>query len=149
MPPGLKEIVQLFQGLPEADRREMLTAFAEQAGAHEPQEEEIFQVEEVRTDAECTDEVGIFLQVGQNSTVRFRVRLGPEVQTLTRALGAILCQGLEGVRVDEISGVSSEFIAEIVGGKLVRLRSQTVYYLLDRMKEAAGRYLEMVEIKDS
>ena len=49
---------------------------------------------------------------------------------------AILCRGLEGCTVDEVLDLPSDFVPQIVGGQLVRIRSQTVYYVLGRMKGA-------------
>jgi len=37
--------------------------------------------------------------------------------------------------------VPQDFVPKIVGGQLVRLRSQTVYYILTRMKSAAKVWL--------
>jgi cysteine desulfuration protein SufE len=37
--------------------------------------------------------------------------------------------------------VPQDFVPKIVGGQLVRLRSQTVYYILTRMKGAAKAWL--------
>ena len=98
-------------------------------------------VEDVRKDEECTDTVGIFLQIDADRRACFRVTLGPQVQTLTRALAAILCQGFEGAPPEEILAVPADFVPKIVGAQLVRLRSQTVYYLLNRMKSAVQQHL--------
>lgn len=140
-PSKLQEIVDLFEGLPESERREMLISFAENAALHEPKEGELFQVEDVRKDDECTDEVGIFLNINDDGGASFRVRLGPKVQTLTRAMTSVLCRGLEGSTPAEIQGVPQDFVPKIVGSELVRLRSQTVYYVLSRMKAAVSLYV--------
>ena len=50
---------------------------------------------------------------------------------------SILCRGLDGCSLEEILEVPSDFVPKIVGGELVRQRSQTVYYVLTRMKGAA------------
>jgi len=59
------------------------------------------------------------------------------VQTLTRALGVILCRGLNGSSLEAVQAIQEDFVPRIIGAELVRLRSQTVYYVLRRMKEAA------------
>ena len=71
----------------------------------------------------------------------FRILLGPQVQTLTKAMTAILCKGLEGCTPNEVLDVPADFVPKIVGGQLVRIRSQTVYYILTRMKSICRVYL--------
>lgn len=137
MPPGLQSLIELFAGLPEIERREMLINMAETAPLHEPKEGETFDLEDVRKDEECTDTVGVFLkQDPATGAVEFRVSLGPQVQTLTRAMTSILCQGLNGCPPEDIMDVPADFVPKIVGAELVRVRSQTVYYVLGRMKSA-------------
>jgi cysteine desulfuration protein SufE len=133
-PPALQEIVDLFESLPEDERRENLVHFADQAARHEPQPGETFVVEDERKDEECTDTVGVFLRMEPGRRARFRVRLGPHVQTLTRAMTAVLCKGLDGCTPEVVLDVPQDFVPKIVGGQLVRVRSQTVYYVLGRMK---------------
>jgi cysteine desulfuration protein SufE len=60
--------------------------------------------------------------------------LGPQVQTLTKAMTAILCKGLEGTTPKAVMDLESDFVPKIVGAQLVRVRSQTTYYILSRMK---------------
>jgi cysteine desulfuration protein SufE len=133
-PPVLQEIVDLFESLPEDERRENLILFADQAAGHEPRPGEVFTVEDERKDEECTDKVGVFLRVESGRRAHFRVRLGPHVQTLTRAMTAVLCKGLDGCTPEAVLEVPQDFVPKIVGGQLVRVRSQTVYYVLGRMK---------------
>jgi cysteine desulfuration protein SufE len=54
---------------------------------------------------------------------------------------AILCQGLDGATPEEVMEVPQDFVPKIVGGQLVRLRSQTVYYILTRMKSVCKVWL--------
>jgi cysteine desulfuration protein SufE len=68
--------------------------------------------------------------------------LGPEVQTLTRAMTSILCKGLDGATPQEILDLPSDFVTRIVGAELVRVRSQTTYYVLTRIKSICRVYLE-------
>jgi len=135
-PAPLQDLIDLFANLPETDRRETLINLAESAPLHAPREAETFDLEDVRKDEECTDTVGVHVKVGEGGTVSFRVSLGPQVQTLTRAMTSILCQGFEGADPREILEVPADFVPKIVGAELVRLRSQTVYYVLTRMKSA-------------
>ncbi len=139
-PAKLEEILTLFEGLPETERREMLISFAENAGQHAPRDGEVYDLEDVRKDDECTDEVGVYLNVDDHGGVHFRVQLGPKVQTLTRAMTSVLCRGLEGSTLEEVQSVPQDFVPRIVGAELVRLRSQTVYYVLTRMKAACALY---------
>ena len=141
-PLKLAAIVELFETLPEAERREGLISYAEQAGKYEPRDGETFAVEDVRKDEECTDTVGVFLQVDDDGRAHFRMTLGQHVETLTRAMTSILCRGLEGCSLEEVRALPGDFVPRIVGSQLVRIRSQTVYYVLTRMKEACQRYAE-------
>ena len=135
-PPKLQAVIDLFSGLPEAEKRENLIAYAGQAHSHEPKEGETFALEDIRKDEECTDTVGVFLRQDDAGRVRFRVTLGEKVQTLTKAMTSILCRGLDGCTAQEVMDLPSDFVPQIVGGQLVRIRSQTVYYVLTRMKLA-------------
>ena len=136
-PGGLDDIIELFEILPEVEKRETLIIYAEGSDKCAPVEGEEFELEDVRKDEECTDTVGIFLNHDAETGAHFRVSLGPQVQTLTRAMTSILCKGLDGCSLEEILEVPSDFVPKIVGGELVRQRSQTVYYVLTRMKGAA------------
>jgi cysteine desulfuration protein SufE len=140
-PPKLSEIISLFESLPDAEKRDMLIVFADSAANQVPRTGESFDLEDVRKDEECTDTVGIFLKVNSDRSSHFRVALGPQVQTLTKAMTSILCKGLEGVTPQELLDVPSDFVPKIVGAELVRQRSQTVYYILTRMKSAAKVWL--------
>ncbi len=136
-PPKLQQIVDLFEALPDLEKRETLITYADQAKSQGPREGETFDLEDVRKDEECTDTVGVFLKVNPDRTTHYRVTLGPQVQTLTKAMTSILCKGLEGRTIEEVLEVPADFVPKIVGADLVRQRSQTVYYILTRMKSAA------------
>src|SRR5690348_16483167 len=133
-PSKLNKIIDLFDHLPEDERRETLVSYADSARKQEPREGERFELVDVRKDAECTDTVGVYLHVGDEGKAHIRMTLGPEVQTLTRAMTAILCKGLEGSTPQEILDMPSDFVTRIIGAELVRVRSQTVYYVLTRIK---------------
>ncbi len=135
-PPKLAAIISLFESLAEAEKRENLVAYSEQSKKHEPKSGETFDLEDVRKDEECTDTVGVFLRLDAEQGAHFRITLGPQVQTLTKAMTSILCKGLDGLRPGDILDLPADFVPKIVGGQLVRIRSQTVYYLLTRMKSA-------------
>jgi cysteine desulfuration protein SufE len=135
-PPKLAAIIGLFESLPEEEKRENLIAYSEQAKKHEPRVGETFDLEDLRKDEECTDTVGVYLKLDAEQHAHFRVTLGPQVQTLTKAMTSILCKGLDGLRLDSILELPADFVPKIVGGNLVRIRSQTVYYILTRIKSA-------------
>lgn len=141
-PPKLQEIISLFESLPEDERRETLVLYADHASKQEPRPGGKFTLEDVRKDEECTDTVGVYLQVDDNGKAHFRMTLGPEVQTLTRAMTAILCKGLDGWSPQEILEMPSDFVTRIVGAELVRVRSQTTYYVLTRIKGICKVYLD-------
>ena len=136
-PPALEEIITLFETFDDAEKRENLIVYADQAELHAPREGETYVLEDVRKDEECTDTVGVFLLGDNDGRLTFRISLGPQVQTLTRAMTAILCEGLNGQTAATIHAIPADFVPRIVGGQLVRVRSQTVYYVLSRMKGAA------------
>ncbi len=141
-PLKLDKIINLFEMLPEVERRETLVSYADSAKNQEPREGEKFELEDVRKDEECADTVGVYLQVDEEGKAHFRMTLGPEVQTLTRAMAAILCKGLDGVTPQEVLDLPSDFVTRIVGAELVRVRSQTTYYILTRMKGICKVYLD-------
>jgi len=134
-PPNLSKIVDFFDALSGDEKRENLIAYADAAPACSPKAGERFDLEDVRKDEECTDTVGVFLRVDSATrAAHFRINLGPHVQTLTKAMTAILCKGLDGATPEQIMEVEQDFVPRIVGGQLVRVRSQTVYYILTRIK---------------
>ncbi|MBA2585745.1 MAG: Fe-S metabolism protein SufE [Chthoniobacterales bacterium] len=141
-PPKLESIIQLFEMLPEDERRETLVSYADNAKKQEPRAGETFNLEDIRKDEECADTVGVFLRVDAEGKAHLRMTLGPEVQTLTRAMTAILCKGLAGVSPNEIQELPSDFVTRIVGAELVRVRSQTIYYVLTRIKGICKVFLD-------
>src|SRR5438067_12653706 len=141
-PAKLNNIITLFESLPEDERRVTLVSYAENAKNQEPRESEKFDLVDVRKDEECTDKVGVYLHVDDQGKAHIRMTLGPEVQTLTRSMTAILCKGLEGSTPQQILDLPSDFITRIVGGELVRIRSQTVYYVLTRIKSICKVWLD-------
>ncbi|MFZ4764131.1 MAG: SufE family protein [Roseimicrobium sp.] len=141
-PIPLNELIELFENLPEQERRENLIVMSDAAKKQEPKEGELFDLEDVRKDEECTDTVGVYLRVGADDSAHFSVTLGPKVQTLTKAMTTILCRGLNGATMREVLEVPADFVPRIVGAELVRLRSQTVYYVLSRMKTAVKMLLD-------
>jgi len=141
-PAKLQKIIDLFEILPDDEKRENLILYADQSKNQGPAGGEAFDLEDVRKDEECTDTVGIFLKVNEDRTIHFRVTLGPQVQTLTKAMTTILCKGLDGSPIQEVLDLPADFVPKIVGAQLVRVRSQTVYYILTRMKSAVKVWLQ-------
>ena len=140
-PTRLNKIINLFESLPEDERRETLVSYADNAKNQGPREGEDFDLIDVRKDQECTDTVGVYLRVDEHGGAHIRMTLGPEVQTLTRSMTSILCKGLEGSTPQEILDLPSDFVRRIVGTELVRIRSQTVYYVLTRIKSICKVWL--------
>jgi cysteine desulfuration protein SufE len=141
-PTKLNKIISLFESLPEDERRETLVSYADNARRQEPREGEKFDLVDVRKDEECADTVGVYLQVDERGRAHIRMTLGPEVQTLTRSMTAILCKGLQDCTPQQILDVPSDFVTRIVGTELVRIRSQTIYYVLTRIKGICKVYLD-------
>jgi len=141
-PPNLAEIVEFFENLSDEEKRENLIAYADGAENCALKAGEYFDLEDMRKDEECTDTVGVFLRVDPKTrAAHFRINLGAQVQTLTRAMTAILCKGLDGATPEQVLEIPQDFVPKIVGGQLVRLRSQTVYYILTRMKSVVKVWL--------
>lgn len=141
-PPSLAAIIDLFAAFSDDEKRENLVAYADTAPACAPRAGEHFDLEDVRKDEECTDTVGVFLRVDPATRrAHFRIRLGEQVQTLTKAMTAILCKGFEGATPEQVMEAPPDFVPTLVGGYLVRVRSQTVYYILTRMKSACRVWL--------
>ena len=134
-PEKLTELIHFFESLQENERRENLMLFANNAEKWMPEEQVNYCIKDIRKDEHCTDEVGIFVLSDKNE-ISFRVSLGEKVQTLTRAISSILCEVIEKQDKNTIRAINRNDISRIVGHELVRLRSQTVYYILDRMQEA-------------
>jgi len=147
-PAALEKIVGLLSSLPEEERREVLINYSEQASRHAPKPDEHFDLVDIRKDEECTDTVGIFLRVDETGCAHFRVTLGPQVQTLTKALTTILCKAFEGVPPAQVLETPADFVPKLVGAELVRARSQTVYYLLSRMKSACKVWMNRQRAQD-
>ena len=138
-PEPLQEIIDHFEGLPEQERRENLMSFSQSAGSCEPGDGESFDVKDDRKDRECTDRVGVFVRIDSQEETHIRISLGPNVQTLTRAMTAILCRGLSGQSPNTILKLPPDFVPRIIGEELIRMRARTVYYILDRIKEAVRK----------
>jgi cysteine desulfuration protein SufE len=136
IPAALQDIIDFFEPLPEAERRENLIHYAESSAAQVRKPGLIYDLEEVRKDQECSDTVGVFVYLDGEGCVHFAIELGPKIQTLTRAMTTILCRGLNGSLPLEILEMKADFVPRIVGADLVRLRSQTIYYILGRMQTA-------------
>src|SRR5207302_5937192 len=114
-PDKLNKIIDLFEMLPEDERRETLVSYADNAKKQEPREGEEFNLVDVRKDEECMDTVGVYLHVDEKGKAQIRMTLGPEVQTLTRAMTAILCKGLEGCTPQDSRGRPRDFVTGLVG----------------------------------
>src|SRR5215831_14203611 len=148
MYPGkLSKIINLFESLPDDERRETIVSYADSAKRQEPRKDENFDLVDVRKDEECADTVGVYLQVDDQGKAHIRMTLGPEVQTLTRAMASILCKGLDGSTPQEILDLPQDFVTKIVGADLVRVRSQTTYYVLSRIKGICKVYLDRQRAK--
>ncbi len=142
LPPTLAEIVTFFDGLTEVQRRDALLSYAAEAPRHAPCEEETYVAVDDREHPGCVDTVILCMAVTPTGGIRLRAGLGPEVQTLTRALVAILCRGLEGCPLQAVANLPDDFIPAIVGEQLMRSRARSVYHVLRRLRESASGLLE-------
>jgi cysteine desulfuration protein SufE len=84
----------------------------------------------------------VFVRLESGEKLHFAIELGPKVQTLTKAMTAILCRSLNGASAAEVLELPADFVPRIIGAELVRLRSQTVYYVLSRMKTAVKMLMD-------
>ena len=110
-PTKLAEIISLFESLPDAEKRDMLIVFADSAARQAPREGETFDLEDIRKD-EAYRYGRHFLSHPDKSS-HFRVTLGPQVQTLTKAMTSILCKGLEGTTPQEMLDVPADFVPRL------------------------------------
>ena len=85
-PTKLNKIINLFESLPEDERRETLVSYADNAKKQEPRDGENFDLVDVRKDEECTDKVGVYLHVDENGLAT--LRLIETVGTIDKALAA-------------------------------------------------------------
>jgi len=145
-PGKLDAIIAIFESLSEEERRENLVSLALGAEQWKPAKNEQFHLQDVRKDEQCIDKVGVFLRI-EGRRARFKISLGPNVQTLTRAMTTILCRGLDNCDLDEILELPEDFIIKIVGSPLVLTRSQSIYYMLSRMKDALKEYRDGQQLK--
>jgi cysteine desulfuration protein SufE len=136
-PTKLRKIIDFFESLTEDEKRENLLSYANKSKVWEPVPDQDYDLDDIRNDEQCLDTVGIHLKIIQKN-VFFNISMGPKVQTLTRALASILCEALEGASIKQVLALEDECISQIVGEKLVRLRSQTIYYLIQRMRSAVS-----------
>src|SRR5205814_9531743 len=65
-----------------------------------------------------------------------------ESSTLSLHDALPICKGLEGATPLEILDLPSDFVTRIIGTELVRVRSQTTYYVLTRIKGICKVYLD-------
>ena len=142
-PPKLEKIIGLFEMLPPAEVRASLISYAQRVKKFAPPEGVEMDLESIRKDAECEDTVGVFLKFDDAGRVAFYITTGEHVQTLTNALACILCEGLSGEEPETVLELPADFVPRIVGGQLFRQRSQTVYYVLRRMKEALKQWRDI------
>ena len=70
--PKLEKIINLFESLPEDERRETLVSYSDTAKKQEPREGEKFDLQDVRKDEECADTVGVYLHVDEQGKAHIR-----------------------------------------------------------------------------
>ena len=105
-----------------------------------------FNLEDVRKDEECADTVGVFWKLDGNGKIHFRMTLGPQVQTLTKAMTAILCRGLERVKPKEVLELDSDLVPKIVGAQTRNGKQNCRLDLLSAASRVRGTRLR-VELK--
>ncbi len=140
LPKRLEQIASYFEQLDEQSRRERLIAFAEQSDKWLPQPSDKILYQDIRKDEECLDEVGVFI-VDDGEGLVWRMQYGNDVQILTRAIGTILSDGLNHAKPEEVTSLSADVIHRIIGQQLFRNRSQSIYYIFNRIKQAMKKYL--------
>ena len=141
LPERLERIASYFEGLDEQSRRERLIAFAGQSEKWLPKPDDEILYKDIRKDEECLDEVGVFI-TEDNIGLSWRMQYGKDVQILTRAIGTILSDGLDHAKPEEIISLPADVIHRIIGQQLFRNRSQSIYYIFNRIKQAMKKYLE-------
>lgn len=137
----MQDIIELFESVDEAERREMLSIYAEGLQSSAPDPAVKWDVADVRRDPECSDEVGIFLKFDESGekVTEVAASVGPGVRTMTRSLLAIVCKGMSGEPRAAFRALEEADLAPIAGPELMALRSRTVAYVARRFREASLR----------
>ena len=104
-PKKLQEMVDLFEHLPDEEKRESLVSYSMTTKSCEPAEGEKFDLEDVRKDEECADTVGVFLKVDEEGRSHFRMTLGPPGADLNQGDGGDFVQGIGGNDAESGHGV--------------------------------------------
>lgn len=139
LPKRLERIASYFEQLDEQSRRERLIAYAEQSAKWNPQPADRILYQDIRKDEECLDEVGVFI-VNDGDDLGYRMQYGKDVQILTRAMGTILADGLNHAKPEEVLSMPADVVHRIIGQQLFRNRSQSIYYIFNRIKQAMKKY---------
>ena len=143
LPKRLERLASYFENLDEQSRRERLIAYAEQSSKWQPLANDEILFKDIRKDEECLDEVGVFI-VRDGESLSYRMQYGKDVQVLTRAMGTILSEGLNHVQPEDVLSIPAGVVHRIIGQQLVRNRSQSIYYIFNRIKQAMKQYLNKV-----
>lgn len=139
LPQRLERIASYFEHLDEQSRRERLIAYADQSGKWLPQPDDNILYQDIRKDEECLDEVGVYI-VDDDGHIAWRMQYGKDVQILTRAIGTILSDGLNHADAEEVLSMPADVVHRIIGQQLFRNRSQSIYYIFNRIKQAMKQY---------
>lgn len=95
----------------------------------------LYEINDKRKDRECLDYVG--LHINRNEIFEISFTFGPQIQCITLAGAHILGTLLNGTLYSsiDIALLNSELFNEIFRFTPAQRRSQTAYYVLDRIKK--------------
>ena len=139
-PPKLNNIINLFESLPEDERRETLVSYADNAKKQEPRDGEQFDLQDIRKDEECADTVGVYLHVDEQGKAHIRMTLAGGANSDPSDDG-ILCKGLEGATPQEI--LIAERFRDALSAPSWCACVQTTYYVLTRIKGIPARFIRI------
>ena len=123
------------------ERRETLVAYSDSAPKQEPRGGEQFDLEDVRKDEECADTVGVYLQVDDRAApISDDARAGSANSHSGDDIDSL--QGSRRLHPAGNSGSAERFCDPHCRRRVVRVRSQTIYYVLTRIKGICKVYLD-------
>ena len=138
---NLNNIIKLFNNISENEKIYLLINYADKYLLYTPLPKEKFDLEDIRKDQECYDEITILLKVNKQQKINLKFKLKSEVQTFTKAIITIFCEAFNNCYIYDILKINDNILNKIIGKDLFRLRTQNLYYILKRIKNICKIYL--------
>jgi len=136
IPEKVSEILSQFAAMTPGEHRMALIKYSHTSGQVAPLPDERFTCSSERIDEGCTDSVGVFIR-DEGDSVRLCIRLGRNTQTLTRAIGHILCLGLDGGPLEALLNMPDDLSARLIGMPADGYHARKLRYMQNRIVETA------------